>query len=138
MKYCALVLLACAPLHSATLTIEVSNIQSNVGPMNFMVYASKDTWLGDEYVSSQRVVVKDNLVDGVLTTIFDVEPGDYAVFVHHDVNDNDKMDTNFIGIPKEPTGLSNSAVAKFGPPKYKDAVFPVAEDGVQISIKLLN
>jgi uncharacterized protein (DUF2141 family) len=83
-----------------------------------MVYDSKDARLGDEYVSSQRVVVKDNLVDGVLTTTFDVEPGDYAVLVHHDDNDNDKMDTNFIGIPKEPIGLSNSAVPKLGPPKY--------------------
>ena len=138
MKYWALALLASTPLHAATLTVEISDIRSDVGSMNFTVYDSKDTWLSDEYLATQSIVVKENMVDGVMTASFDVEPGDYAVSVHHDDNDNGKMDTNFIGIPKEPIGLSNDAVPKFGPPKYKDAVFPVGEDGVKMSIILVD
>ena len=138
MKYWALALLASAPLHAATLTIEVGNIKSDVGSMNVTIYDSKDTWLGDNYVATQSILVKENMSDGVVMATFEVEPGDYAVSVHHDDNDNGKMDTNFIGIPKEPTGLSNGAVPKFGPPKYKDAVFPVGEDGVKMSIMLLD
>jgi uncharacterized protein (DUF2141 family) len=42
-------------------------------------------------------------------------------------------------MPKEPIALSNNAVAKFGPPKYADAVFTLgAEPMIQrISMKEL-
>ena len=43
--------------------------------------------------------------------------------VFYDRNGNGELDTNFIGIPKEPIALSNNATGKFGPPKYEDAVF---------------
>jgi len=122
---------------AATLTIAVGNIESDVGNMNFAVYDNKKDWLGDDVVQKRSLVVSEQLVDGVITTRFELEPGDYAVSVHHDDNDNGKMDTNFIGIPKEPTGLSNGAVPKFGPPKYKDAVFSLTDD-LEISIELLD
>ena len=80
----------------------------------------------------------EHKVGGVVTTSFEVEPGEYAISVHHDDNDNGKMDTNFIGIPKEPTGLSNGAVPKFGPPKYKDAAFRVGNEDLEMPIKLLD
>ena len=48
----------------------------------------------------------------------------------YDANNNGKLDTNFIGIPKEPVALSNNARPKFGPPKYKDAVFAVGAEPV--------
>ena len=59
----------------------------------------------------------------------------YAISVFHDKNDNKKMDTNFIGIPKEPIGCSNGATGFMGPPKYKKAKFTVATD-VVIPVKV--
>ena len=38
------------------------------------------------------------------------------------------MDTNFLGIPKEPIGISNNAKGFMGPPKYKDAKFELKHD----------
>jgi hypothetical protein len=38
-------------------------------------------------------------------------------------NDNKKLDTNWIGIPSEGTCTSNNAKGRFGPPKWKDALF---------------
>ena len=70
------------------------------------------------------------------TAIFkNIARGMYAISVFHDKNDNKKMDTNFVGIPKEPTGMSNGAKAFFGPPKYKDAKFMV-EANVVMPIKV--
>ena len=34
--------------------------------------------------------------------------GNYAVQVMHDENDNNKLDTNFLGIPSEGYGFSNN------------------------------
>ena len=60
----------------------------------------------------------------------DLPPGEYAVSVIHDENDNDKLDTNFLGIPKEGIGTSNNAKARFGPPKFRDAKFTVRDADV--------
>ncbi len=69
-------------------------------------------------------VVKQPIHDRQAEIIFDEIPyGTYAVSVHHDVNGNDKIDHNWMHIPKEPYGSSNGARGKFGPPKFKKAKF---------------
>ncbi len=56
-----------------------------------------------------------------------IASGEYAVVVFADVNGNGKLDSNFIGIPKEPVAVSRDAKGKFGPPKFADAAFKVGE-----------
>ena len=131
-------LLAVSQVSAATLTVVISDIRSDIGVLNIGVYDNKNDWLGSSTVQKRSLQVLENSVGGVVTTSFEVEPGEYAISVHHDDNDNGKMDTNFIGIPKEPTGLSNGAVPKFGPPKYKNAAFRVGDEDLQMRIKLLD
>ena len=70
-----------------------------------------------------------------IITLKDTPVGVYAVSAFHDINDNKKMDTNFLGIPKEPTGMSNNAKGFMGPPKYKDAKFKVLKD-IKLTINI--
>jgi outer membrane protein len=56
-----------------------------------------------------------------------VSPGEYALLVYYDENDNDRLDKNFIGIPREPLGFSNRYRPK-GPPSYTRAAFTLSED----------
>ena len=56
----------------------------------------------------------------------DVPAGEYALLVYSDENGNRRIDKNFIGIPKEPLGFSNSYRPK-GPPSYSRAVFTLAD-----------
>ncbi|MDQ2646856.1 MAG: DUF2141 domain-containing protein [Myxococcota bacterium] len=53
----------------------------------------------------------------------DVPPGSYGISAFHDRNDNEKLDTNLIGVPVEDYGASNNARGVFGPPKFDDARF---------------
>ena len=46
------------------------------------------------------------------------------------------MRKNFLGIPKDPLGFSNNAKMKFGPPKYEDAKFTIADKPVVQNIKI--
>ena len=131
-------LLASSQVSGATLTLVISDVRSDVGALNIGIYDNKNDWLGSSTVQKRSLTVLENNVGGVVTTSFEVEPGEYAISVHHDDNDNGKMDTNFIGIPTEPTGLSNGAVPKFGPPKYKDAAFLVGNEDLEMPIKLLD
>jgi uncharacterized protein (DUF2141 family) len=54
-----------------------------------------------------------------------LQPGTYAIIVHHDEDEDGKIKSNIIKIPKEGLGASNNAKMKFGPPKWKDAKFEV-------------
>jgi uncharacterized protein (DUF2141 family) len=54
--------------------------------------------------------------------------GAYAVAAHHDANSNGRMDSNFIGIPKEGYGISNDARSRFSAPKFAAARVSIARD----------
>ena len=59
--------------------------------------------------------------------IADLAGGDYALVVYHDENGNGRLDRNFIGIPREPLGFSNSYRPK-GPPTFSRAAFRLEKD----------
>ena len=63
-----------------------------------------------------------------------VPPGTYAVAVFHDENSNGKLDTNFMGIPREGVGASNNAKGRFGPPKFPAAAFQHASGRTNLKI----
>lgn len=58
--------------------------------------------------------------------IRDLPAGEYAVMVYNDENGNGQLDRNFIGIPREPMGFSNSYWPQ-GPPAFVRAVFRLEE-----------
>jgi uncharacterized protein (DUF2141 family) len=114
---------------NTALRVEVTGLQNAQGNIYIAVYDSKDTWLGKETVLEQQIVIVEaRSEDGLVSTELNLPPGEYALSIYHDTNDNGDLDTNFIGIPKEPVALSNNARPKFGPPKYKDAVFTLGEE----------
>ena len=63
-----------------------------------------------------------------------VPPGTYAISVFHDENSNGKLDTNFMGIPREGVGASNGAKGHLGPPKFDAAAFRFAGGRLDLNI----
>lgn len=62
--------------------------------------------------------------------------GEYAIAVYHDKNENGKIDTNLLGIPKEDYGFSNDARGRFGPASWQDSKFIVEDNFYSTSIKI--
>jgi len=63
--------------------------------------------------------------------------GVYAVCVFHGENMNQKLDKDFVGIPKEGYGASNNPKKKIGPAGFEDASFRlsgVAQQSVEIKL----
>lgn len=118
------------------LRVIVSNVKSDQGSMVVWVYAGPDRWLSDDVFLKQDLPVAGNRAGDTVTLQLALPPGEYALSVFQDVDGNGEMARNFMGIPKEPAGLSNNAVARFGPPKYKDAKFEIADQPVEQRIKL--
>lgn len=52
----------------------------------------------------------------------------YAIIVIHDVNNNQKIDRNWIGFPAEPYAISGKHSFRLAPPLYKDAQFDFKDD----------
>jgi len=121
------------------LIVEVSGLKDATGNVYIAVYDSDSTWLSDTTVLSKKVAISEALDGELVRTELQLPLGEYALSVFYDKDDDGELDTNFIGMPKEPIALSNNAVAKFGPPKYADAVFTLgAEPMIQrISMKEL-
>ena len=107
-----------------TLTVNISGLNSSDGNLLVGIYNKKESFL-KKPVKSNIVKVKNKKA---LVLFRNLPKGIYAVSFVHDENDNKKMDTNFIGIPKEDYGCSNNAIGFMGPPKYKDAKFVLEED----------
>ena len=66
----------------------------------------------------------------------DIRPGEYAVSVLHDENQNKDMDQGKLGIPKEGYGFSNHATGVIGPPSFKKARFHVPDGDSSITINM--
>jgi len=114
-----------------TITLEFEGMKSNKGSLFIALYNSEESFLKKP---SKGIIVK--VVDKkTIVTLQGTSGGVYAVSAFHDINDNKKMDTNFLGIPKEPTGVSNNAKGFMGPPKYKDAKFKILKD-IKLTINI--
>ncbi|MFA6014281.1 MAG: DUF2141 domain-containing protein [Gallionellaceae bacterium] len=93
----------------------------------------------DEFPTRDTHALKSIVVarsDTVGHLIKNVPAGKYAVAVFADLNGNGELDSNFVGIPKEPVGISRNAQGKFGPPKFSDAVFAVGDGVTALAIEL--
>ena len=75
---------------------------------------------------------------GTATIYFDNLPkGDYAISLFHDENRNNKLDNNFIGIPKEGYGASNNKLPRTSAPTFKENKFTVSGSNINLpNIKL--
>jgi|SRR5579884_628912 len=64
----------------------------------------------------------------------DVPAGTYAISVFHDENGNGRLDTNWLGIPREGVGASNNPKPRMGPPKFGAAKFQNSGASVDMQI----
>ena len=113
-----------------TLTVTVENFTSNEGKAAIALHTS-DTFMRGAGVQN----LESKIVDGKATFTFEnVSNGDYALLVLHDKNENNRMDFEDNGMPKESYGTSNNT-RSFGPPIYDDAKFKVNKD-LELTIRL--
>ena len=126
------IFLLCWSAHAAELAVFVKNAPDS-GTLVIQVYDTANSF-GDFRDPAIETRVESRGADSY--KVNDVPDGEIAVLVYHDANDNNVIDKNFIGIPREPLGLSNDYRPK-GPPSFQRAAFMVEEDEQQsISIEL--
>jgi len=107
---------------TGTVIVEISDINDPKGLMSIGLYSKKEGFpdKGKEYKGKDVEVTGQTLV----YAFKDVPLGTYAVAIIHDTNSNDKLDKNFLGIPKEGYAFSNNVFGFLStPPHFKKASF---------------
>ena len=116
-----------------TLTVQVAGVASDNGQILVAVYDRPEGFLKK---GNAIMGVRTKAVSGITELhIENLPEGQYALAIYHDENGNDELDTNWLGIPKEPIGFSNAKMKAFGPPGFKDCAFRFDSDK-QIQIEL--
>lgn len=105
--------------HTINLTLEAP---VGKGTILIAVYGSEADFDNNENAVAQGKVVV-NKIGSYQTTLANIPSGKYVIALFQDVNDNGKLDSNFLGIPKEPYAFSRSPKVKWRAPKYEEVVF---------------
>lgn len=118
---------------TSTLELEIGEFRNTDGHVLISVFDNENDYPenGEKAFVNKKVKVTQKVHT---ITIEDLPQGEYAIVFLHDENDNEEMDTNFVGAPEEGYGASNDAVNTFSAPKYKDAKFLL--NGEKKSLKL--
>lgn len=117
-----------------SIKVSVDNVTNSNGNISIAVYNNEQGFLKfDQVLMSKSVKAKKGIT---VINLTDLPSGTYALAIFHDENANEKLDANFLGIPKEPLGFSNAKMKTFGPPSYKECSFTLDSDKeITVAIK---
>ena len=115
-----------ALVSAETLTITIADIRESEGRLMIKVANSEKGFEFSEDSAAPPPVAISQLAEaGEMTFEVTLPPGIYGARVLHDLNGNGEMDSNFVGMPKEPWAFSNNATGRLGPAKWQDAKFEI-------------
>ena len=102
--------------------VVVTNLRNSNGHVLISLFKEGVGYPGqpEKAFRKSKVTITNNKAVLIFT---DVPSGNYAIAILHDQNDDQKMNTNFFGLPKEGYGFSNNVMGTFGPPSYSKASF---------------
>lgn len=108
-----------------TLIVRVHNLESRGGVLRLAVYDQEEGFLQEEAaIASKNILLATTEADPSLSVeIPDLPFGDYALAIYHDIDENGKLNTNFLGIPTEPYAFSNDPEVKWRSPRFQEARF---------------
>ena len=107
--------------NSYELTLNITNIKSK-GNLNISIMTDSLAY-SSNISSSKTKSFKENIDKNNFSKIISLPKGKYLIQLYIDENLNDKMDTNFLGIPKEQYGFSSKEIIRFRKPKFDEASF---------------
>ena len=121
------------PPQGGVIHVDAVGLRNNKGKVFCALYSSADGFPKQSQKAIRRGT--SSISEKKASCEFSgIEPGTYAVSVFHDENSNGKLDTNFLGIPREGVGASNEARGHMGPPKFDAAQFQFS--GGRLNLKI--
>jgi len=116
---------------AAELTVNINEINKQTGHLQVALFLGEESYQQGKTKWTSKVKVNHESEKLIFS---DLPDGNYAIKIFHDANDNNKMDFNMLGMPKENYGFSNNT-GRFGQPEYDEAKF-IVKDNTVITIDL--
>lgn len=111
--------------------VVIEGLKTDNGLVHIALYDSEDSYLDRGLpLNDAKLIVKNKKSEW---TISDVPHGKYAVMLFHDENNNNKLDKNILGYPKEPFAFSNNIR-----PFLKQPGFDKVHFTFQNALKVIN
>lgn len=113
-----------------TLTIVLENVLNDEGDIIAGLH-TRQTFMKGAGIANY----KGKATTGEHIFVFEnVQPGDYAISVLHDLNSNEQMDFEVNGMPKEPYAMSGNEMA-MGPPSFGSCDFAVGSEDMELRLR---
>ena len=109
-----------------SLSINISGIKEIKGNLYIAIFRPIDSFpvFGRQF----KGLVKQVKGTSQIITFNELPPGIYSIAVYHDINKNNVLDKNLLGIPTEIYGFSNNARRNFSAPSFQEAKFKLNKD----------
>lgn len=122
---------------TAKLRIVVNQLPNQKGEICMRIYAKEQG-----FPQSSKNVVQSGCTKitgrSAIKEFYGLPYGTYAVALFHDENGDGKLNTNFLGIPREGFGISNNPTLSTSAPKFKNSSFPLKGDTtIKIGMKYI-
>ena len=136
MKFTAIVfslssLLVANQTFAAELLIKVTGITNAEGNMQIALFNNEASFSDSPYEAMSVPVTDVNMQ----VQISDLAAGEYAIMLFQDLDSNEELDTNLLGIPREPWGGSLQGKTIMRAPTWNDVKFTVDSD-VTMTVEL--
>lgn len=117
------------------LVVVIKNLTSATAPVIVSVYGTENEFpVAGKYLKTYKVKPKGKVLTLKITNL---PYGTYAIATYQDVNENGKIDQNFIGVPKEPYAFSRNYKPVVKAPAFKDCKFDYSEKSNAVSISMI-
>ncbi|MFD1615211.1 DUF2141 domain-containing protein [Gelatiniphilus marinus] len=112
-----------------TITVVIENIKNNKGNVLLALH-TENTFMRGKGIKNEQSKIEN----GKITVTFkNIKPGTYAIMALHDENENNQMDFEDNGMPKEQYGMSNNPMS-YGPPQFATAKFKLKAEDLEMNI----
>ncbi len=121
------------------LQVKVTNVNNREGTIRLNLFRKGEGFPGQkEKAFRSRSVSINN--EPVQVTFRNLPPGNYAVAVYHDQNDDGTLNKGGFGVPEEGYGTSGSADTGIGSPSFSRSSFELSggKKAISISLKYLR
>jgi len=118
-------------------SVTIDNIKNGKGSLIVTLYTPEIRSAFPAH--PEKALEKSNVpIEGERQTIVfkNLNDGNYEISTVHDENGNGKMDSNFLGLPKEGFGFSNNPTLLRGGPEFEAVSVPVSLSNQRIAIQL--
>jgi len=121
IAYCLFLTTLTSAQDTGKLIVQVDGITSYKGFVQIAIYKNSKGFPSKNKFAYKRFRIQTSTLKNTTFTT-QLPFGTYAIAIYQDANANKKLDTNFFGIPKEKTGVSNNANSN-SLPSFYDAKF---------------